>query len=332
MDSKARLRILQSLLRVKLFKKRIPLFISWPITNRCNYSCLYCGRPGQAGPEISTGDALAVIEQLHRLGTQFVFLSGGEPLVRKDLPEIVNKCRQKDIFVCLTTNGSGYLRRKSEIGRVNMLKLSLDGPEHVHDAYRAKGSYSEVIAVLEDARSDRIPTVLNPVLTVKNLPFIEDIVALARRHGAIIKFQPINYLPAGDRDIRALSLSPEQHAALERDLLRLKKAHPTVIGNTGAGIRYLGSLPQGRPMKCYAGKLFAYLMPNGDLYPCNKREEMAAPESTLKTSVQDAFLRMPAVTCETCWCTSDAELNLMMKIGLRDAFDLARRVLAGGLF
>jgi pyrroloquinoline quinone biosynthesis protein E len=128
MKSRHRWHAARALVGVRFFKKRIPLFLSWPITHRCNFRCAYCDRPNQAGAELATERALALVDEFAALGTQFVFLSGGEPLVRKDVGEIVERCRQNRLFVCLTTNAALYLQRKHEVGRVDMLKISLDGP------------------------------------------------------------------------------------------------------------------------------------------------------------------------------------------------------------
>ncbi len=316
--------------KVRFLGRQIPLFLSWPITNRCNYRCSYCDRPNQVDTEVSTERALEIVDEFAEMGTQFVFLSGGEPLVRKDAGLIIERCRQKRLFVCLTTNGALYLKRKPEIGRVDMLKISLDGPESVHDAYRAPGSFAEVTAVLADAREDRIPVVLNPVVSTASLPHIDEVIRIATEYGARIKFQPINHEPAGSKDIDTLMLDSAQMRALSERLAHLRRSSGAIV-NSRAGIRYLAALPGGKDIRCFAGRLFAYLMPNGNIFPCNKREEMAAPSSCLARSVQDAMRDVPRVTCRTCWCTSDAELNLMMRFDPMEAIELAWRAVRAGV-
>ncbi len=318
-----------SIAQVKFSGKQIPVFLSWPITHRCNYACLYCGRPDQSGVELPTKRALEIVDEFAELGTQFVFLSGGEPLVRSDLSEIISRFRQHRVFVCLTTNGSLYLARKKEIGRVNMLKLSLDGPEEIHDSFRAKGSFAEVKAVLEDAQKDGIQVMLNPVISTATLPHLETLLSIAEEYQATVKFQPINYLPAGTKDISPLIPNHEQFIEMSQKLQMLKKRTRTVA-NTHAGISYLSTLPEGGPLKCYAGRLFAYLMPNGNLFPCNKREELTTPQSCADQPAAKALEQLSSVSCRTCWCTSDVELNLMMTLNPQDVFDVLRRVISKG--
>jgi MoaA/NifB/PqqE/SkfB family radical SAM enzyme len=208
--------------------------------------------------------------------------------------------------------------------------VSLDGPEPVHDRYRAAGSFARVIRVLEDAGRDRLPVILNPVVSRATLPHLDDLVDLARRYNAILKFQPINHLPAGNRNILDLMLDGDQYGSLSARLGELKM-RTRVVGNTHSGIRYLGCLPGGGPMKCFAGRLFVYLAPDGNLFPCNRRQEVAEPQSCAEAPVSHALRNLPRVECRTCWCTSDAELNLMMRLDPRDVFGSFRMAVERGI-
>lgn len=322
-----KIRAARAVFAVRFLGRRIPLFLSWPVTNRCNYRCSYCDRPNQVDTELTTEQALSVIDEFAGLGTQFIFLSGGEPLVRKDLPAIIDRCRARRMFTCLTTNGALYLQRKQDIGRVDMLKISLDGPASVHDGYRAAGSYDEVIAVLEDARRDRIPVMLNPVVSKASIGAVDEIIQTATRYGAGIKFQPINHGPAGTKDIGRILLDHDELMSLSSGLLEKRRRSPAVM-NSAAGLRYMATLPEGSAIPCYAGRLFAYLMPNGLLFPCNKREEIAEGRSCLGSGgVRGAVEGIERVGCRTCWCTSDAELNLMMRMDAGSIWAAARRAL-----
>jgi MoaA/NifB/PqqE/SkfB family radical SAM enzyme len=321
-----RVRAAGAMVGVRFLGRRIPLFLSWSITNRCNYRCAYCDRPNQAGAELSTARALEVMDEFAALGTRFVFVSGGEPLVRKDAGEIIERCRAHRLFVCLTTNAALYLRRKHEIGRVDMLKISLDGSPEAHDAWRAAGSYDEVIEVLADARRDGIPVLLNPVVSTATLPYLEHVISVAERFGARVKFQPVNYTVAGVKDISALTFASDGMREVSSRLLALRRRSPAVA-NSRAGLRYMATLPAGSTIGCYAGRLFVYLMPNGDIYPCNKRGEITAPVSCAERPVAEALERLPLVGCRACWCTSDAELNLLMRFDPFELLDLASRFL-----
>jgi MoaA/NifB/PqqE/SkfB family radical SAM enzyme len=151
------------------------------------------------------------------------------------------------------------------------------------------------------------------------------VVSVAERFGARIKFQPVNQSVAGAKDIDTLKLGPDEMRSVSSRLLDLRRRSP-LVANSRAGLRYMATLPAGSRIPCYAGRLFAYLMPNGDLYPCNRRDEMAAPESCAQMPAATALGRLQRISCETCWCTSDAELNLLMRSNLLDALDSASRV------
>ncbi|MDP7422304.1 MAG: radical SAM protein, partial [bacterium] len=69
-------------LRVVFFKQTIPLAVSYLITNRCNYSCSYCGRWRKKEPELATDQIIFMIDELAKLGTRFLQVTGGEPFLR----------------------------------------------------------------------------------------------------------------------------------------------------------------------------------------------------------------------------------------------------------
>jgi|WetSurMetagenome_2_1015567.scaffolds.fasta_scaffold53573_1 radical SAM protein with 4Fe4S-binding SPASM domain len=137
-----------------------PLIIGWELTLRCNLRCLHCG--SSAGypreSELTTGEALAICEQFPGLLVQEVDFTGGEPLLRPDLPVIASKLKDLGISTCILTHGIGYtadnIAQLKDMG-ISGVGISLDGLEHTHDYIRrTKGAYGSVmktIKLLQDA-------------------------------------------------------------------------------------------------------------------------------------------------------------------------------------
>ena len=87
-----------------------PLHVAWEITRRCNAHCVHCS--SNAGPEVqdpqeySTADALQLIDQLAEAGVRVLAFSGGEPLLRADLPALIRYAAQRGLTTNVCTNGS----------------------------------------------------------------------------------------------------------------------------------------------------------------------------------------------------------------------------------
>lgn len=119
-----------------------PLALTWEITNRCNLDCSFCFLQPELlngdTDELSTGEALAVVDAAARLGAG-LYLTGGEPLVRADLAEIVERARARRVRVGLNTNGvllAGERGRRLLDARPTFLLVS----PHSLDAGTATGA------------------------------------------------------------------------------------------------------------------------------------------------------------------------------------------------
>ncbi len=121
--------------------RRVPAHTVWEITNACNLDCVHCeSAAGAERPaELNTEEALQVCEDLASLGCRDVNLSGGEPLLRPDLPLICERLAalgMRPIVVSnLTLLDERHLAMLQRVG-VRCIGTSLDGPQQVHDRIR----------------------------------------------------------------------------------------------------------------------------------------------------------------------------------------------------
>src|SRR3989344_4772927 len=132
------------------------------ITNRCNLArwCRHCFRGDKLNrsQDVQTADWLRVIEDLSAMGSYSVAFSGGEPTLRRDLPQLV-ECvlKHKMFFGALFTNGfvwsknmDAILSMLAESGSKTTLYVSLDGPTaKLHDANRGPGAYQKTVAFIK---------------------------------------------------------------------------------------------------------------------------------------------------------------------------------------
>ena len=78
-----KLSIAKNFLKEKIFKRRIPIAVGWAITYRCNFQCKFCNRWQNPEEEISTHQAIDIINKLYRLGLRRINFSGGKPLPKR---------------------------------------------------------------------------------------------------------------------------------------------------------------------------------------------------------------------------------------------------------
>jgi len=112
----------------------------WNFTNRCNLSCMHCYSKADldAVDTLTTEIIMDTLPKLKANGVKFIIFSGGEPLTRKDLFDIADKCKELGIITYLSTNGLyvGQKNAKKILDTFNYVGISIDGSEKIHDHFR----------------------------------------------------------------------------------------------------------------------------------------------------------------------------------------------------
>lgn len=181
-----------------LRSKQLLRLLFWESTIRCNLSCAHCRRlesDEAADKDLSTGQAKEVIEQLADLGrTQAMMpvlvFSGGEPLCREDLFELVGEAKSLGIVPALATNGTlidAFTAKTIKDSGIARVAVSLDGATaEVHNKLRQlEGSFERAIDGIGHLRDENVPFQVNITLTRHNAGQIEDVYELAKSLGAV---------------------------------------------------------------------------------------------------------------------------------------------------
>ena len=206
----------------------------WDITYRCNLECLHCDRYLCRGlfEEMSTDKTLTVLDRLKEMDAKEVVLSGGEPLLRKDIFEIIEYAHDKKMNVYLSTNGTLLTHEISEkivsLG-VKEVMISFDGSTaQTHDKMRGKKVFDQVkkgaktLAEVISNKSGKTRLRMNTVLTALNLKDAEGFVDLAHEIGfrEIVIFYLMNW---GNTTINLQKLIPEPSQHLKALEIMAKK-------------------------------------------------------------------------------------------------------------
>lgn len=163
--------------------KKICLSTTFALTFVCNFECAHCGADidnSKAHLDIQTDKILSLIREMNEHGMLRVGFTGGEPLVRKGIDEIIQKSADNNLMISLTTNG-WFVKKYSEVlKKISLLNISLYGTEETHDFIRRKkGSFAKAIEAVKIAKANNIPVLVNTTVmstNIDNLPEINKLV------------------------------------------------------------------------------------------------------------------------------------------------------------
>jgi 12,18-didecarboxysiroheme deacetylase len=165
-------------------KDKRPVVV-WNITRACNLKCVHCyahATEGSTSDELSTAEGKRLIDDLAAFGAPVLLFSGGEPLVRKDLPELAAYAVGKGMRAVISTNGTlinpKMAQTLKEIG-LSYVAISLDGMEPVNDHFRGvKGAYRKALEGIRNCQAAGIKVGLRFTINkqnVKEIPGIFDL-------------------------------------------------------------------------------------------------------------------------------------------------------------
>ncbi len=133
--------------------------VVWNVTNTCNLECIHCYADAQLGQlknELTTEEAKKVIDDLAAFNVPVILWSGGEPLMREDLFELIEHANSYGIRSTLSTNGTMITKpmaEKIKAANVSYVGISLDGPKEVHDHFRGqKGAFESTMKGLKNCQ------------------------------------------------------------------------------------------------------------------------------------------------------------------------------------
>ncbi|MDD5722191.1 MAG: 12,18-didecarboxysiroheme deacetylase [Syntrophales bacterium] len=160
--------------------------VVWNATRRCNLRCVHCYSSSQNrlyGDELSTGEGKALIADLASFGSSVILFSGGEPLMREDLPELVRFAVDSGMRAVISTNGTLITKEIAatfaNIG-LSYMGVSLDGTGEIHDRFRGvKGAFDAAVRGIRNCQDAGIKVGARFTITGENsgeIPAVFDLI------------------------------------------------------------------------------------------------------------------------------------------------------------
>lgn len=298
-----------------------PLFVTLSVTSRCQARCTYCQIPERDIAYLKTEQIFSLIDQIAAMGTQRLGVWGGEPLLRKDMGDIISHAKKRGLYTTLDTNGYLLEKRWDSLKDLDHLIVSLDGDQEAHDRNREPGSWQKLMNGLRT-----IPKGMNvwtiTVLTKHNLNSIDWILDQADRLGFVPTFQVLHHNEAMAGDTKAMLPTDAEYRDVLRRLLAAKKAGRR-IGTSTACFEHLlewkdySKIAQPEPSRtfgCTAGKFYCNVDSDGTVYPCSllvgEPSHSPAP-NFLTTGFAEAYRQLKPIPCQSCLATCFSEYNLL---------------------
>jgi 12,18-didecarboxysiroheme deacetylase len=165
------------------FSKDKKPVVVWNTTKRCNLKCVHCYAfaegEGLRKIELTTDEGKKLIDDLALFGVPVILFSGGEPVLRDDLPELIDYAVKKGMRAVISTNGTLITEEKARIFAqfsLSYIGVSLDGIDEVNDSFRGvSGAYRKAIAGIRNAKKAGIKVGLRFTINKRNLEEIPKI-------------------------------------------------------------------------------------------------------------------------------------------------------------
>ncbi|MGD6806495.1 MAG: radical SAM protein [Candidatus Bathyarchaeia archaeon] len=257
----------------------VPLVLSYNVTRECNMKCSHCyinAAEKKLPNELSTEEAKRLMDQIAEVSHPLLILSGGEPLLREDIYELIKYGNSKGLKMGLGSNGyllDDAVAKKLKDANIATVSISIDSsiPEQ-HDAFRGvKGAWEKAVNACKALRKNGVLVQVNTTLTHDNYDQIDDIMTLAESIG-VENFHLFFLVPTG-RGKKLEDISAEKYEEMITKTFAKVHKHRLNVRPSCAPQFMRIAKNMGLDMRqwirgCIAGMYYCRVYPNGDITPC----------------------------------------------------------------
>jgi radical SAM protein len=230
-----------------------PLVVIWEVTRACDLACFHCrasAQPGRNPLELSTIEGKKLIDDIAQLDPPIFIFTGGDPLKRPDIYELVEYAATKYLHPAMTPSATPLLNSESLIqlkrAGLKRLALSLDGPTpELHDSFRGvPGSFARTLDAMYWANAIGLPVQINTTVSRRNINELENILSVVKNF-RIVMWSLFFMVPTGRAEVTDLPSAEEFERAFAT-IYRLAQDVPFKVKTTEAQ-HYRRYLLQQRP-------------------------------------------------------------------------------------
>ncbi|RJP71718.1 MAG: heme b synthase [Candidatus Abyssobacteria bacterium SURF_17] len=270
--------------------------VAWEITRSCNLACIHCRASAERGPypnELTTDECKKVLDEIASFSDPIIIFTGGEPLLRPDIFDILRYGQGLGLKMTMAVNGllldEATARRLVEHG-IQRISISIDGATaETHDAFRnVPGAFAGAMRGIEAAKKAGLPFQINSTITKLNLDEIPDLLKLAVEAGAVAHHIFLLVPTGRGKELEEQEISPEQYEQVLNWFYEQREKVPIQLKATCAPHYYRilreRAAKEGKQVSfetygmdavtrgCLGGVAFCFISHTGTLSPCGYLE------------------------------------------------------------
>lgn len=292
-------------------QEHIPFLVSWNLTKRCNLKCAHCYLDAaeiEGSDETGTEEAKRFIDEVAGVNPQaMLIMTGGEPLLRPDFPELSRYASGKGLTVVVGTNGTLLDDSTVEMlwnSGVQGVGISLDSATPAyHDRFRGvDGAWQNTVDGMEALKRRALPFQLQLTVTRENRGDIPALIEFAARNGA--KAVNIFFLVCTGRGQEMTDLKPEEYEATLKYLAEAESGFEgRVMVRARCAPHFLrvvssinpeSAVMRGQTSGCIAGTGYMRISPEGDVTPCPYIPATSKDANLKRVSLKEIWNNHPA--------------------------------------
>lgn len=302
-----------------------PVVVSFEVTLSCVANCLHCDTGGRKENEerLKPEDYKRYIIELNPAVVQ---LSGGEPLLREDLPQIIKSIKNGTSMPYVIVVSNGYLLNKEKYlelksAGADRFSLSLDFPNEKHDEFRKlPGLYAHLNELVPQLASyGNNDVTMNCCITRANLPYLLELVEKCEEWGVNISFSAYSvkrtkdpqYFISSEKDLEMLRKTIEE-------LIKIRYERRTILNPAQVLWNTYNFFKEGYIKNCSAGRRFLVIRPEGKLNPCSMyrekrytRQEDMIKDFSRENDCGDCYVAIRAYSDKSIWSLARELIEIM---------------------
>ena len=263
---------------------KAPLWLLAELTYRCPLQCPYCSNPldfARAKEELTTAQWIDVFKQARAMGSVQLGFSGGEPLTRKDLPELIAAARELGFYTNLITSGIGLTAKKLDLfaeAGLDHIQISFQASDETLNAALAgsKKAFTQKLEMAKAVKAHGYPMVLNFVLHRHNIDQIDRIIELCIELDADdVELATCQFYGWAQLNREGLLPTRKQIADAEKVVASYREKM-SASGNLTNLIFVTPDYYEERPKACMGGwgAIFMNVTPDGKALPCHSARQL----------------------------------------------------------
>ena len=264
--------------------------VTWRCTRRCVGNCLYCSYTPPVKPEeaeVSTKTGYKIVDEIYDFGSPWFGISGGEPLVREDIFDIIEYAKGLGFEVSLITSGFAFdeKRLNNLIRNEVHTAVSIDGTRESNDRIRGRGSYDKALFAMKKLSENGILDCIVTTMTKYNIKDMDHPAKLAAEYGARMVVYH-NLVPVGraGTNMPDLAPTPQEYETAFNQIYDLQVAYSGKLAVNVYAPFYARIVRQRNPVdfwdwfqngflgKCTIGGNYISVTENGDYRSCGFHE------------------------------------------------------------